>query len=169
MEPKRNKKMIVVQLPDKKVGISFKHLFTMAVVRGTRQKTRLTHCAIFAVPEEKVSKDEKLMVITFGVAKCSAQDNFNRAKGRKVSLTRALLTGDHEFNNFDVKGNLKPDWFNIKANREIIWKTYFESIASKYPVAPPAPEGAPVLEGSILGEQKLLTGLTSDEEPVVVH
>lgn len=42
-----------------------------------------------------------------GVALCNPMDNFDREKGRKLSLTRALKT-----------------WGLEKADRTIIWKAY---------------------------------------------
>jgi len=150
--PKRISRMIVAQLPNMKVGISFKHIFTLAMVRGAKQKTRITHCALFEIPEEE---KKSIKVLCVGVAKCSIHDNFDKSKGRKVALTRALLTGDHLFSGPESKGL-----------RELIWAAYLNR-GNGVQILPPK-SGAPVLDGIVVNETKLLPALL-DEDPVVIH
>lgn len=65
---------------------------------------RVTVCS-FGLP---VAKGELPKVLATGVARCSKHDNFNKATGRKLSLTRAL--NGVEF---------------TKSQRTQVWNQYF--------------------------------------------
>lgn len=77
--------------------------------------SHITDCAIFP---DTIAEDEKVhkgpvqnLAFTFGSAFCSVEDNFNKAIGRKLALTRAL-----EGSKFS------------KEERTAIWETYFDIV-----------------------------------------
>lgn len=150
-ELKGNKGMLFVNLAEgRRIGIQFRHLHTEAIVRGVNQKTRLTYCGIFEIPADEKEVPKK---ITFGVAKCSDRDNFSRESGRKLSLTRALANGDHEFAN-DIK-ILEPETnlvlrtaasVTVKEKRGVVWKAYFDRIPKRKPEDP-----TPVVQETVEG------------------
>lgn len=147
--PRKDSRMLIVQLPTKRIGITFRHLKVDTLKHGVPMETRVTHCGIWELPDE----DKEAIKLTYGVATCSPKDNFSKEKGRKCALTRALLQGDHEFNNYDLNGELKPNWVDIKESREMIWNAYRNRGESS---APPNPEGAPIVEGVVINVPKLL-------------
>lgn len=69
---------------------------------GKQMKVRYTHCEIF-----KLDEADEPCLISEGVAKCSAGDNFQKKVGRKIALTRALN-----------KAGLS------KAERSLVWLGY---------------------------------------------
>ena len=148
---KGTKGMIIVQLPDKRIGIRFRHMHTGAIVHGVNKKVRLTHCSIYDITDDPEDPHK----LAYGVAKCSDNDQFVKEKGRKVSLTRALLSGDTELS---AEG--------AKAIRTIIWETYRNR--GKVSFVPPTDEGAPAIEGLVINEQKLIPALL-EEVPAVTH
>jgi len=106
--------MIRVQLPDKVIGISFAYL--SKVEAGDPNKSlseylsktvldmfevRYTNCELFLLDNEAP------MALVKGEARCSRQDNFNKAVGRKVALAKALK-----------EINLP------KQERKLIWEAY---------------------------------------------
>lgn len=148
-EPEDSRGMLLVQMePGRIVGLHFRHRRVETIVRGIKSMVIVTRAAIYAIPPDDETGPPKL--ICYGVAKCSPLDNFSRETGRKIALTRALLEGMHEF-------------ATSKDKREIIWKAYFDRVPKK----PQEPPVEPAIEGVILHEQKLLSGVV--EEPTVIH
>ena len=166
-EGPKGKGMLFVQLSkDRRIGIQFRHLHTDAIVRGVSQKTRLTYCGIFEIPADEKEIPKKL---AFGVAKCSERDNFSRESGRKLSLSRALMNGDHEFAN-DVK-ILEPGTglvlrtaasARVKELRGIVWKAYFDRIP-KFKPEDPTPVVQETVDGVLVSDKPIT------EEPIVLH
>lgn len=106
--------MIKVDLPDRTLGIAFKHEPKMKIIgfvpnrnyaatqgEPIKKEIRTTKCEIYEV----VGTDARL--VGHAKAECSLTDNFNKAVGRKVALTRAL--------EFMKMG---------KAYRTIVWEAY---------------------------------------------
>lgn len=151
--PKSRGSMMVIPLPNKgiEVGIIFRHFHGKAFVRGKEQMAQMTRCSIFELAEPGEKTEPKL--ITFGVAKCSDRDQFNKETGRKISLTRALLQGTHF---------LSESTLERKEDRGTIWAYY-----RNRNLPPPTNEenGAdqPAIDGVVVNEQKLLEA----ENPVV--
>lgn len=141
-DPQDSKGMLRITLGQRTLGLQFRHLSTKAMVRGIEQQTRLTYCGVYELPEDPKVKPTK---ITFGVAKCSGSDNFSREIGRKISLTRALLSGTHEFSTTEAKGT-----------REVIWNAYRMRGTTSFTETPPVVQQQEVIEGIVLNEQKLL-------------
>ena len=75
---------------------------------------RVTFCALmFPEADSKEYEDRDLDEVSFGigVAYCSEEDNFERAVGRKLALTRALRDSDF-----------------TKEERAMIWETYNDMV-----------------------------------------
>lgn len=110
----REQNMLIVRLTDKTIGISFRHdrKWETPIPGSSPLDFRITSasfCEIYNFNEMDRSRKWKL--------ECSAVlnegDNFNRATGRKVALTRAL----------------GPKGLNLsKFDRTTVWNAYFKSI-----------------------------------------
>lgn len=92
---------MLVQLPKGKFRIYFRH---------TNNGSRMWNYS------ECMIRDEHDKIVAYGQSKCCPDDNFSFAKGRKISLERALSSGlvDFEFS---------------KAERTQIWQQYYREHA----------------------------------------
>lgn len=104
--------MILVKTANKQFALIFAH--KMAWHKPLEEmepiKVRATQCEIFEVDEKGHLKVPRL---SRGIAKCSLMDNFVKAIGRKIALTRALddETSPHKFSKYE---------------RTVIWDAYFK-------------------------------------------
>lgn len=106
--------MIRAKLPDRTLGITFKHVpafKTIGYMTGgdgqpdknqpIKREIRTTKCEIYEV----VGEDARL--VGHATAECSPLDNFEKATGRKVALTKALA------------------WMKMgKEDRSHVWEAY---------------------------------------------
>jgi hypothetical protein len=98
---KRRRKMMEVMVAGQKFKVSWKHMReTVPTESGYLREDRSTVCRIHN--ESGVLEAEDVATVGYG-------DSFNKAFGRRLSLTRALKTA--EFN---------------KAVRNVFWNKYFE-------------------------------------------
>lgn len=88
------------------IGFAFEH----NPVPSPEEPQKWTRCFIY----EKAPDGDSLGLLSVDYAYCHTNDNFCRATGRKIALTRAL-------------DGLKLD----KETRQKIWKTYFEKVGKK--------------------------------------
>ena len=96
--------MIKVLLQSKILGIAFSH--PMMQVDGV--SVRCTHCGVFELSEYDAA------IVAEGVTFCSLKDNFCKATGRRIALTRAL-----------EKMRMKVPYMT-KAERRKVWEAYLE-------------------------------------------
>ena len=143
--------MLRVELPDKTIGIQFRHRFGESILNGIKSKSRMTHCGIYDISGLK--PEDKPVKISSGMARCSDKDQFNREVGRKISLTRALLEGDHF---------LSQKTFEAKVLREFVWLAYRGRIPSNN-----SPSGVPAIEGEIINQVKQLPPVPDIHDLVV--
>ena len=125
--------MIIINLPTKKLAVAFAHPVSE---KGKRSTT----CKIFQLGE---SQDE-LTELSTGVTECSKQDNFSKARGRKIALARALCQHDYlqrfVATIFGEVTKATPvrcvkcgEWQTVpvkldKAERTKIWETYLGAV-----------------------------------------
>ena len=109
--------MIRVELPSRTIGLSFKHISNPPYsllpydisYNCPHQISHRTWCIIYEI------KGEDAAELSHGKADCSILDNFNKSKGRKIALERAM----HQLH----PGNGHPVVLG-KAERQQVWDTY---------------------------------------------
>ena len=116
--------LLVVDLGRTKLGLTFEH--PREIGSDGKLYPVKTKCRLFGIRDG----GEPLMIAK-GDAKCCALDNFNKSKGRKLALTRAIA-------------NLKT---LTKAERTRIWEAYLSRGGNPAPIVPPTSSPAPVVEG----------------------
>ncbi len=101
--------MITVTLPDRTLAIVFSHFHVISFPPNSTAgvKVRATRCELFEL--DAVGRII-LPRLSKGESKCSPLDNFIKAVGRKIALTRALMNADDPF---------------AKADRTAIWDAYW--------------------------------------------
>lgn len=90
--------MMIVQFPDKLLRVSFNHTQqdsrgrrkTICTVQQENGKVLVPYSSYQEIKSRTAWKD-----LSTGTVTCSRQDNFSRARGRKLALRRALCR--HEF------------------------------------------------------------------------
>lgn len=92
-----------------KIEISFIHHHTIYIFHGEEFHDRVTDCVI-----NSINDDKSKTLVCKASARCSPKDNFSKAVGRKIALTRALR--------ILTKNNLIE-----KGQRALIWDLYFKT------------------------------------------
>lgn len=113
--------MLIVDLGRTKLGIAFEH--PRETKSDGRQQPVATKCQIFGIRDLG-----EPMLLSKGQADCSRLDNFCKAKGRKLALTRAL----------DKLVTL------TKAERTKVWEQYLNR-----PRTAPKPPAEPRVEAPV--------------------
>lgn len=92
--------MIRIKLDDvRTVGLQFSYPKVLSGLRTTR-------CELYDLPESHLKRE---VFIAMGTAKCSKLDNFEKEKGRKTALARAMKNARlHK----DVRVKIWSGYFN---------------------------------------------------------
>ena len=117
--------MIQVDLERMKIALIFSHPKDSKAKKN--KPKRYTLCNIV-----EIMPDGRFKPLIEGQTKCSAQDNFDKARGRKLALKRALC--QHVFNpkRREVCRKCGGNYLNYivlrltRADRETIWRAYHD-------------------------------------------
>lgn len=112
--------MLKAKLSDGRIfGIAFGHPVLQTTIAGHLLKVRVTRCELFEIFTGPLARER---LIASEIAKCSPQDNFEKERGRKIALTRAIRAAKLQ----------KPD-------REALWEAYLYRDAAPKDPAPSTP------------------------------
>lgn len=118
--------MLKAKLSDGRIfGITFAHPTLQTEIGAHILKVRVTRCDLFEIFTGPLARERP---IASEIAKCSPRDNFEKERGRKIALTRA------------IEAAKLP-----KKDRSILWEAYLYRDASpKDPTPPVSPTPAVV-------------------------
>jgi hypothetical protein len=100
--------MLTVSLHDRTIAVSFQHPTKIIEVgpSGCLGEQRVTVCYIWNFDSEP-----SIQLLGTGQARCYYRDQFNRATGRKLALTRAMTVAGLD-----------------KVDRTLVWRAYHNRI-----------------------------------------
>jgi hypothetical protein len=109
--------MLIVSLHDRTIAVSFQHPIKMNDgPNGYVGEQRVTECYIW-----NFDSTLSIKLVGAGLARCHHRDQFNKATGRRLALTRAMIVA-------------KLD----RVDRTLVWRAYHNRVFESGSIAVPA-------------------------------